>query len=262
MKENILQKIFDYKQEELDQYKREHKLADVVAKCKDLPKPQDFLAPFLKQDKKFKIIAEVKHKSPSKGILRDPFDPVAVASEYEANGAACLSVLTDEYFFGGHLDHLRAVSQAVNLPIIRKDFIWDPYQIYVAREAGASAILLIAAMLSKMQIEDLQGLAEELHLNALIELYDPNELAKTKSAKLLGVNNRDLKTFKVDINQTLQVLALKPAGVPLISESGLSTHQQLAELNAKGVAGFLIGESLIVQASPGKALADLFDPTH
>ncbi len=254
---NILQQIYDYKKEELEHFKRVVRFEELRDQCRDLPSPVSFLKIFKQNNPALKIIAEVKQKSPSKGILRENFDPVAIAKSYEQNGAVAISVLTDEHFFGGNLEYLRQIKQHVKIPLLRKDFIWDDYQIYEAAQAGASAILLIATMLGEQQLQDLQGRAEELQMHALVELYDPLELNKAQDAKILGVNNRNLKTFAVDLGQTQKVLELLPKGFPLVSESGLENHQQLLALHQQGVAGFLIGESLVVKPDPGIALKQL-----
>ncbi|HKY63335.1 MAG TPA: indole-3-glycerol phosphate synthase TrpC [bacterium] len=257
---SILDKIFDYKKDELAHYKRQARLEDLRSKVRDhayRPLPlrrrlEDSAAPFA-------VIAEIKQRSPSKGLLRENFDPPAIARDYEEHGAAALSVLTDEHFFGGHLDHLRQVRATVDLPLLRKDFVWDPYQIYAAREAGADAILLIAAMLGRSQIEDLEGLAEELNLSVLLEVHDAAEadLAAAVGARLVGVNNRDLKTFKVDVALSEKLLPRLPAAALKVAESGLDKRETLARLKAAGIGAFLIGEAFMKAKSPGSALKEL-----
>ncbi|MFO1462374.1 MAG: indole-3-glycerol phosphate synthase TrpC [bacterium] len=256
----ILQKIYNYKKEELEHYKRQARPEEVQARAKDSGYRPLSLAQALRDSgQPFAVIAEIKRQSPSKGLLRADFDPVAIAKGYEEAGAAALSVLTDEHFFGGHLDHLRAVRQAVALPLLRKDFVWDPYQIYVAREAGADAILLIAAMLGRWQIEDLQGLAEELGLSVLVEVHDEAEAwrASEVGAKLVGINNRDLQTFKVDVGLTEQLLPKLPANAVKVSESGLDSVEVLKRLKAAGAQAFLIGEAFMKAPRPGEALKGL-----
>ncbi|MCC6273743.1 MAG: indole-3-glycerol phosphate synthase TrpC [Deltaproteobacteria bacterium] len=253
----ILEKIYKYKLEELEHYKRQLRPEDAKERAKDSGYRPLSLAKALREAPGlFSVIAEIKRQSPSKGILRADFDPVAIARDYEAAGAVALSVLTDEHFFGGHLEHLRQVRQAVALPLLRKDFVWDPYQIYVAREAGADAILLIAAMLGRWQMEDLQGLAEELGLSVLVEVHDEAEAGRASGigAKIVGINNRDLKTFKVDVGLTEELLPKLPAAAVKVSESGLDSVEVLKRLKAAGAEAFLIGEAFMKAPQPGEAL--------
>lgn len=257
----ILEKIVSYKKEEIQYYKRQAPLPELKAKVKDL-KPSISLAQALKTSAApYAIIAEIKRQSPSKGIIRQNFDPVEHAKDYESHGATALSVLTDEHFFGGHLDYLRNVRQAVSLPLLRKDFIWEPYQIYAAREAGADAILLIAAMLEKNQMEDLYGLAEELTLSILVEVHDLMELQKVIPLQptIIGVNNRDLRTFKVDLQTSANLFPLMPKETLKVSESGIDNQDHLKQLTADGAHAFLIGESFMKAPSPGEALSILIN---
>ncbi|MDL1871054.1 indole-3-glycerol phosphate synthase TrpC [Deltaproteobacteria bacterium PRO3] len=253
----ILEKIYKYKLEELEHYKRQLRPEDAKERAKDAAYRPLSLAKALREAPgAFAVIAEIKRQSPSKGVLRADFDPVGIARGYEEAGAAALSVLTDEHFFGGHLEHLRQVRQAVKLPLLRKDFLWDPYQIYVAREAGADAILLIAAMLGRWQMEDLQGLAEELGLSVLVEVHDAAEAERAAGigAKIVGINNRDLKTFKVDVGLTEALLPKLPAAAVKVSESGLDSAEVLKRLKAAGADAFLIGEAFMKAPHPGEAL--------
>lgn len=257
---SILEKIFEFKKGELEHYKRQARLEDLRAKVRDLAyRPLPLRQRLLDSAAPFAVIAEIKQRSPSKGLLRENFDPPAIARDYEKHGAAALSVLTDEHFFGGHLDHLRKVRAEVGLPLLRKDFFWDPYQIYAAREAGADAILLIAAMLGKSQIEDLQGLAGELQLSVLLEVHDAAEadLANAVGAGLVGVNHRDLKTFKVDVGLSEKLLPRLPAAALKVAESGLDKRETLQRLKDSGIGAFLIGEAFMKAASPGAALKEL-----
>jgi len=259
MAKTILDTIYEYKQEELAHFKHQIPLGELQAQAKDTALAPSLVKVFSQKNPVLKIIAEVKHRSPSKGVLRKNFNPVEIAVAYAKAGAVAISVLTDEHFFGGSLDHLKQIKNKVALPLLRKDFVFDEYQVYEAKVAGASSLLLIAKMLSKLQIQDLQGLASEVGMDVLVEVYDPQELAKTSNPKLLGVNNRDLNTFEVDLSKTEALLPLLSKNVPLISESGLDRHQQLVDLNKKGVAGFLIGESLITKPDPGQALRELIN---
>lgn len=212
------------------------------------------------------VIAEVKKASPSAGVIRDDFDPVAIAKIYAENGADALSVLTDEKYFLGHLDYLRQIRAAVNLPVLRKDFIIDPYQVYEARAAGADAILLIAECLPTNTMIDLQILATELRMTVLIEVHDMENLIRVrdtvigfphKSYSLLGINNRDLRTFKTDLGNTLRMIELVENPSVLVSESGIHTREHVDKLASAGVRGILVGESLMRSADIGAKLREL-----
>ncbi len=206
------------------------------------------------------IIAEFKKASPSKGVINENVDAGSVARQYANGGAAAISVLTEEDFFKGSLDDLRAVRSAVDLPILRKDFVFDAYQVYEAAEAGADAILLIAAMLDDDQIAELKSVTEdELGLDALIEVHTLDELERAKKigAKLIGANNRNLKTFNVSLHVSRELIKAKPADAIMISESGLRSRQDLIELRDLGYSGFLIGETLMRSGDPGVELKKL-----
>jgi indole-3-glycerol phosphate synthase len=204
------------------------------------------------------IIAEVKRASPSKGDILPGLDPATVARDYAASGAAAISVLTDRHFKGS-LDDLRAVREAVDLPLLRKDFIFDPYQLYEARAAGADCILLIAAMLKEGELRSLAALAGELKMAALIEVHDAEEfaLARKVDAELIGINNRDLHTFKTDIATTENLLRGYDGDALIVSESGIETATDIARLIAAGASAFLIGESLLRGGAPREALTRL-----
>lgn len=207
------------------------------------------------------FIAEIKKASPSKGVIREHFDPVAIGQDYAAHGAACLSVLTDEQYFQGADEYLRSVRQAVHLPIIRKDFTIDPYQILEARLMGADCILLIASALSPLQLSDLNGKANDLGLDVLVEVHDQQELETALSLKpnLVGINNRNLKTFETSLDTTLGLLPHIPDGVTVVTESGIGSKKDVQKMLDAGVFCFLVGEALMRQSSPGKALAELLD---
>jgi indole-3-glycerol phosphate synthase len=202
------------------------------------------------------VIAEAKKASPSKGVIRPDFDPVAIARSYQTGGAQALSVLTDVDFFQGSLAYIPAVRAAVTLPVLRKDFIIDPLQIREARAYGADAILLIAAILETSQIEEYQGLALELGMDALVEVHDEAELEKAVAAgsRLIGVNNRDLRDFSMDLNTTFRLQKMIPAEIPLVSESGIRDHRDMVRLAAHGVRAALVGETLMRAADPAEAL--------
>jgi indole-3-glycerol phosphate synthase len=205
------------------------------------------------------IIAEVKKASPSKGVIREDFDPVAIGRMYEAGGATCISVLTDRDFFQGSLDYLVQVRRAVGLPVLRKDFIIDPIQIDEAYSFGADAILLIAGILSTQQIAEYIEYARTKTIDVLVEVHDEEELAKALrgGAELIGVNNRDLRDFSVDITTTLRLKERIPDHIPVVSESGLNKADDIVVLRDSGVAAALIGESFMRQTDPGALLATL-----
>ncbi len=256
---DILKKILDYKTEELAHFQRNAPLADLKARVGDMSDTQNFVKGLQSCPEKFSVIAEIKRRSPSKGLLREKFAPVEHATDYQKNGAAALSILTDEHFFGGHLDDLRKVRQAVDLPLLRKDFFWDPYQVYAAREAGADAILLIAAMLGRNQMEDLWGLTRELGLSCLAEVHSVEEVEKCLSWQppMVGVNNRNLKTFEVDLGTSERVFKILPPEVMKISESGIAKTQDLIQLQTVGAQAFLVGELFMKAPQPGEALTAL-----
>jgi indole-3-glycerol phosphate synthase len=205
------------------------------------------------------IIAEVKKGSPSKGIIRPDFDPLEIAEIYQDNGATCLSVLTDEKFFLGHLRFLALIRETVSLPLLRKDFICDPYQIYEARAAGADAILLIAAMLDLHQLREFHALAKEFHLDVLLEVHDEEEMgtALQTGCTLIGVNNRNLRTFETDLGTTGRLARMMPPERLLVAESGIDGRADIERLQADGAKAFLIGESLMREADIGAKLREM-----
>jgi indole-3-glycerol phosphate synthase len=205
------------------------------------------------------IIAEVKKGSPSKGIIRADFDPLSIANIYQEGGAICLSVLTDERFFMGHLLYLSQIRKVVSLPLLRKDFICDPYQITEARVAGADAVLLIAAMLEKDQLIELSQRASELHLDVLLEVHDEQDLEKALATdcELIGVNNRNLRTFATDLATTERLLPLIPENYFVVSESGVTCRADVLRLQNAGANGFLVGESLMREENIGAKLMEL-----
>jgi indole-3-glycerol phosphate synthase len=205
------------------------------------------------------VIAECKRRSPSKGVLAPVYDPVTIARQYERGGAAAISVLTEPTFFDGSLEHLTAVRGAVGLPILRKDFIVEDYQLFEARAAGADATLLIVAALAQADLVRLQTRAWELGLAALVEVHDDEELARAidSGARVIGVNNRNLKTLTVDVEASYRLAARMPAHVVAVSESGLQTRADLERLASAGYRAFLIGERFMTDPDPARALADL-----
>jgi len=205
------------------------------------------------------LIAEVKKGSPSKGIIREDFDPLEIAEIYQGHGATCLSVLTDQKFFHGHLRYLGLIREQVSLPLLRKDFICDPYQIVQARVAGADAVLLIAAMLETAQLVDYAGEAAELGLDVLLEVHDEAELerALATDVDLIGINNRNLQTFVTDLATTERLARLIPDNRLIVAESGINGRADIERLQRAGAAAFLVGESLMREADIGAKLMEL-----
>lgn len=203
------------------------------------------------------IIAEVKKASPSKGVIRADFDPVWVAERYAECGAAAISVLTEERYFQGHLEYLAAIRAHVSVPLLRKDFVFDPYQLYEARAFGADAVLLIVAILPETLLQELLWLAEELNLTPLVEIHDRLELerASRSGARVLGINNRDLRTFRTTLSTTEELLPAVPPDALVVAESGIETAADIERLERLGVGAFLIGETFMRATDPGARLA-------
>ncbi|MGY8861068.1 MAG: indole-3-glycerol phosphate synthase TrpC [Pseudomonadales bacterium] len=206
------------------------------------------------------VIAEAKKASPSKGVIREDFNPAAIAVSYQAGGAACMSVLTDADFFQGHEDYLQQARAACKLPVIRKDFIVHPYQVYESRAIGADCILLIVACLEDQQMQDLAKLAEDLGMDVLVESHDAQELARALelSTPLVGINNRNLHTFDLTLQTTFDLLAMMPEDRMVITESGIHTPADVILMQNKNVNAFLVGESFMRASDPGEKLAELF----
>ena len=207
------------------------------------------------------IIAEVKKGSPSKGVIRADFDPLEIAVVYQNSGATCLSVLTDEKFFLGHLRYLALIREAVSLPLLRKDFICDPYQIYETRAAGGDAILLIAAMLDLNQLRDFYAAAREIHLDVLLEVHDEEEMEKAllTDCTLIGINNRNLRTFETDLGTTSRLAQMLPSNRLLVAESGINSRADIVRLKSDGAGAFLVGESLMREDDVGAKLQELLN---
>jgi indole-3-glycerol phosphate synthase len=207
------------------------------------------------------VIAEIKKASPSKGVLREDFIPADIAQGYAEHGAACLSVLTDRQFFQGQPDYLKQARASCDLPVLRKDFMVDPYQVYESRAMGADCILLIAACLPDDRMAELEALARSLDMAVLVEVHDAQELQRALKLKtpLVGVNNRDLRTFEVSLETTLGMLQDVPADKLLVTESGIRTREDVQKMRAAGVHAFLVGEAFMRAEDPGAALAALFD---
>lgn len=259
---DVLKKIVDYKRGELSRMKGEVSLEELKARISELEDhPRGFYAAIENSVSSgwTAIIAEVKKGSPSKGVIREDFDPLEIARIYQNGGATCLSVLTDEHFFLGHLGYLALIREQVGLPLLRKDFIFDPYQIYQARAAGADAILLIAAMLDLPRLQEFSALAKELSLDVLLEVHDEGELetALETECPLIGINNRNLRTFEVDIATSERLCQLIPPGRLVVAESGITRRDEIERLAKNGVHAFLIGESLMREEDIGAKLAEL-----
>jgi indole-3-glycerol phosphate synthase len=259
---DILATIVNHKKEEVALLRRDETLDSVrmrAAEAEDIPRGFTAALRSAHDSGWTTVIAEVKKGSPSKGIIRADFDPVEIAMTYEAHGASCLSVLTDERFFLGNLRFLGLIRERVGLPLLRKDFIIDPYQIYEARAAGADAILLIAAILAPDQLAELAGVARELSLDVLLEVHDEADLEKALATEceLIGINNRDLRSFVTDLGVTERLIPRIPAERFVVSESGIVTRGDIDRLLGAGAGGFLIGESLMREEDMGAKLDEL-----
>ncbi len=258
----ILRKIVSRKWEEIDQRQRRRSLADLRAMAGDQAPARGFADAMARQIARQQpaVIAEIKKASPSKGILRDPFEPADIAQSYAGAGATCLSVLTDADFFQGHEDFLQAARAACDLPVIRKDFMVSPYQVFESRAIGADCILLIAACLTRDQMQELEGLARETGLDVLVEVHNGDELddALTLSTPLVGINNRNLHTFEVSLDTTLQLHERIPADRLTITESGILGRDDVITMTGQGIYGFLVGESFMRADDPGRQLGALF----
>ena len=258
---DILKKIIDYKQGELAAIKATLPLSELKALLADLPPTRGFAAALQRthDSSATAVIAEVKKGSPSKGVIRADFDPLAIAASYALNGAACLSVLTDAHFFLGHLAYLSEIRNVVDIPLLRKDFIFDPYQIYEARGAGADAVLLIAAMLDLARLREFALLAQDLGLDVLLEVHDERELeaALATDCGLIGVNNRSLHTFETTLSTTERLAPLVPADRLIVAESGINSRADIVRLRKSGAGAFLIGEALMREPDIGAKLREL-----
>ena len=260
--------ILKVKQDEVNAARALVPLSALRDKITGLPPCRDFYRTIAAPAPRgINVIAEIKKASPSAGLIRPHFDPVALADEYRRAGADALSILTDETFFQGHLDYISSVKERVDLPILRKDFIIDPYQIYQARLAGADAVLLIAEALETAQLIDLLHLAASLSLTTLLEIHEKESLLTVQDSIedfsqyrcLLGINNRNLKTMQVDISHSLELLSHVQEATPVISESGIKTREHVQHLRQAGFHAVLIGETLMRRGDLATAFAELFD---
>ncbi|MBW3539004.1 MAG: indole-3-glycerol phosphate synthase TrpC [Planctomycetes bacterium] len=261
---NVLAEIVAHKRREIAALRERSTLADLERAAAAAGPSRGFVQALrsARNAGRIGLIAEVKKASPSAGLIREDFDPVRIAETYEQHGAACISVLTDERYFQGHLDHLRFVRQAVDVPLLRKDFILDPVQILEARAAGADCILLIAECLSSTELRELHAFAADAGLETLIEIYEPENLDRVLelAPPLVGINNRNLRTFVTDLDHTLQLVKRVPAETLLVSESGIRTRNDVERLHEAGVAAILVGETLMRSDDIGAKVEELVGP--
>jgi indole-3-glycerol phosphate synthase len=260
---DILARILASKAEEVASAKSTAPLAEVIARAREQPPARDFVGAIRAKIAKGQsaVIAEIKKASPSKGVLREDFRPAEIAASYEKGGAACLSVLTDKPYFQGAPEYLRDARSACSLPVLRKDFMIDPYQVHEARAIGADCILLIVAALGVTQMQELEGLASELGMAVLVESHNAEELeqALQLSTPLQGINNRNLQTFEVSLDTTLALLPrLNEAGRIAVTESGILSPDDVALMRKHGVHAFLVGEAFMRAEDPGRELSRLF----
>ncbi|MFW6358419.1 MAG: indole-3-glycerol phosphate synthase TrpC [Chroococcales cyanobacterium] len=265
--QNILEKIVWHKETEVDQMRDRLSLLELRKQLNNAPPVKDFKQALQEGKTKPALIAEVKKASPSKGIIREDFDPVAIATAYEKAGASCISVLTDSEFFQGSFENLSLVRNAVNVPLLCKEFIIYPYQIYLARNKGADAVLLIAAILSDQDISYFTKIVNSLGMTPLVEVHSLAELDRVLAIdgiSVIGINNRNLEDFSVDLQTTSHLIkarreSLQEKGILIVSESGLHTQADVAIVSEAGANAVLIGESIVKQPNPEKAIADLFN---
>ena len=259
---DILERIVEVKRREIAQAKVLKSLADVQAEARAQGQPRDFAGALRSRISAgaAAVIAEVKKASPSKGVLREAFDPAAIARSYARHGAACLSVLTDREFFQGRAEYLVTARAESGLPVLRKDFVIDPYQVCESRAMGADCILLIVAALSPAQMRELASAAREMGMAVLVEVHDRGELdaALALPTPLVGINNRNLRTFETRLETTLDLLAAIPEGRIAITESGITGPRDVARMRSAGVHAFLVGEAFMRAPDPGIALQELF----
>lgn len=257
----ILEKIIATKHDELARAKIDLPAEQLKAMLVDAPPAHDFFAALASTVAAggIGLIAEVKKASPSKGVIRPDFDPVQIARTYKSHGATCISVLTDEQYFQGSLEFLSHIRPETKIPLLRKDFVIDPYQVWQARAAGADAVLLIAECLDDHQLETLYAEIRQLGMTALVELHDPTHLGRVvrSGARLIGINNRDLHTFEVDLEQCIRLRRDIPADRLVVGESGIGGHDDLLKLQQAGIGAVLVGESLMRQDDVGQAVDQL-----
>jgi indole-3-glycerol phosphate synthase len=260
---DILKKILQRKAEEIAERSERQNLRFLRDQVETAPPPRGFTAALRAKlaAQQAAVIAEIKKASPSRGVLRERFDPVAIAASYERHGAACLSILTDADFFQGCEEYLQNARAACSLPVLRKDFIIDPYQVYETRVLGADCVLLIVAALADTQMRELAQLTAELQMDILVEVHDARELerALALNTPLIGINNRNLHTFETRLETTFDLLEQIPDDRIVVTESGIHSRDDVASLRSKGVNAFLVGEAFMRADDPGAALSNLFD---
>ncbi len=260
-----IDKIILFKKEELKERKRHLPLLELKERIRDLEETRDFIGSLCSGNDnhrpKTRIIAEIKKASPSRGIIREDFDPVKIANIYESNGATAISVVTDRNFFHGEIVYIPSIRSSTTIPLLRKDFIFDEYQVYEGRAFGADAILLIAAIMERGKLEDMSALSNEIGMASLVEIHTERDLEKILSlsckVELIGINNRNLDTFEVDINTTLGLIKDIPEESLVVSESGIDNSDDIKRLKKEGVDVFLVGEALMKEADIGKKLREL-----
>ena len=261
-KDTILEKIIDHKKQAVAIAKQQMSLEDIENQLKDCPSPRPFISPLRSAvaNREPAVIAEIKKASPSKGLIRPDFNPIEHAKDYEANGATCLSVLTDTRYFKGSDKYLSEVKQASLLPILRKDFIIDPFQIAQSKLIGADCILLIVAALSRSQLQELAAYANEVSIDVLVEVHNKTELdcALDLANDLIGVNNRNLHNFETSLQTTLELKKYIPKDKLVITESGIDSIKDVKLMNSNGIYGFLVGETFMKAPNPGVKLKELF----
>ncbi|MBL7250359.1 indole-3-glycerol phosphate synthase TrpC [Alloalcanivorax marinus] len=262
MSENILDRIIERKRAEIHAGQQHYTIGDFEAMAKNQGKARGFAAALYRSvaERRPAVIAEIKKASPSKGVIREDFDPVDIARRYEEAGASALSVLTDEEFFQGHEDYLRAARNAVRLPVLRKDFMIDPWQIFQSRAMGADAVLLIVAALSDAQLDELYHAAQRTGCDVLVEVHSAEELERAMklNIELVGINNRDLRTFETRLDTTLELAGQVPGDHLVITESGIHGRDDVRLMRDNGINGFLVGEAFMKAGDPGAALKALF----
>ncbi len=259
---DILKKILQRKLEEISERSAHTGLAEMQRLAGEADAPRGFISAISEKiaQQQSAVIAEIKKASPSKGVLREDFSPAAIAKSYAENGAACLSILTDKDYFQGHEDYLRQARASCDLPVIRKDFIIDPYQVYEARAISADCILLIVAALEDGMLHELLSLTTQLGMDVLMEVHDEAEMerALATGATLIGVNNRNLRTFETSLETTIRMLDMVSDDRILVTESGIHTVEDVRFMREHGVHAFLVGEAFMRVAEPGEKLAELF----
>ena len=259
MSNSIISKILDRKRLEIANLKKRFSRSEIQARAEESPPPRDFVASLL-HGKKPRVIAEIKRASPSKGIIAGHFDPVLTAREYQQNGAAAVSVLTDEQFFSGSLSHLQTARREIDLPVLRKDFLIDPFQVYESRMCGADTVLLIAAaMRDSNQLSDLLDISRSLGMEPLVEVHNESEVEMALNAQsaVIGINNRDLESFEVDLSVSERLAPIIGNSKVIVSESGITSSRDILILSEYGINAFLIGETLMRAPNPGKFLSTI-----